>query len=334
MSAGSRILVVGGAGYIGSHVCKALRQSGYQPIVFDNLQSGKQENLLHGTPSIHGDLHLPETLRGALEGVEGVVHLAALKAAGESMLEPSRYAQHNINGTIHLLNAVLEAGVRWFIFSSSAAVYGDPQYVPMDELHPTRPANFYGHTKRAIEELLEWYAQLKGLRYASLRYFNAAGYDPDGEIRGLESKPANLMPIVMEAVIGKRPQVEVFGRDYETPDGSCIRDYIHVTDLAEGHVRALQYLETRPDNLVLNLGTSQGLSVLEVLHYARTLSGVDFPIQFGPRRPGDPAIVLATAKKAQDLLHWEPRFSDVRTLLSTMLRAYGHPASNSTVERF
>jgi UDP-glucose 4-epimerase len=319
-----RILVVGGAGYIGSHVTKALRQAGHTPIVFDNLRSGKQVNLLEGIAFQHGDLLLPDTLRGVLEGVDGLIHLAALKAAGESMQTPERYAQHNISGTIHLLNAALEANVKFVVFSSTAAVYGDPQYVPMDEKHPTQPANFYGHTKLAIEELLRWYATLRGLRYAALRYFNAAGYDVDGEINGLETQPANLLPIVMEAVTGRRASVEVFGTDYETPDGSCIRDYIHVNDLAEGHVRALEYLQRNADNLVLNLGTSNGLSVLEVLEKTRELSGVEFSVRRGPRREGDPAVVLATSAKAQSLLNWTPQHSDITTLIQTMLRAYGH----------
>ena len=237
-----RILVVGGAGYIGSHVTKSLLEAGHQPVVVDNLQTGKAENLLPGVPFVHADLRIPETLQGVLNGCEGLVHLAALKAAGNSMNQPDKYANHNISGTIQLLNAATESDVNYVIFSSTAAVYGNPQYIPMDEEHPTKPSNFYGYTKLAIEELLGWYAQLKGVRFASLRYFNAAGYDVDGKIKGLESEPNNLLPIVMEAVINKRPFVEVFGTDYDTPDGSCIRDYIHVNDLADGHVRALEYL--------------------------------------------------------------------------------------------
>jgi UDP-glucose 4-epimerase len=273
-------------------------------------------------PFIHADLRIPESLHGALIGCEGIVHLAALKAAGESMAHPEKYAHHNISATIQLLNVAVEAGVRFIIFSSTAAVYGNPQYIPMDEAHPTKPNNFYGYTKLAIEELLSWYAQLKGLRYASLRYFNAAGYDLDGNIRGLESKPNNLLPVVMEAVVGKRAFVEVFGTDYETPDGSCIRDYIHVNDLADGHVKALEYLKRGTDNLVLNLGTSKGISVLEILEHAQKLSEKKLDVRFGSRRPGDPAIVLAKSSKAKSLLGWEAKLSDPKTLINSMLDVY------------
>ncbi|MBT6728274.1 MAG: UDP-glucose 4-epimerase GalE [Deltaproteobacteria bacterium] len=317
-----RIIVVGGAGYIGSHVTKSLLEAGHQPVVVDNLQSGKAENLLPGVPFVHADLRIPETLKGVLNGCEGLVHLAALKAAGDSMTQPEKYANHNISGTIQLLNAATESGVRFVIFSSTAAVYGDPQYIPMDEEHPTKPSNFYGYTKLVIEELLSWYAQLKGVRFASLRYFNAAGYDLDGKIKGLESEPNNLLPIVMEAVIGKRSFVEVFGTDYETQDGSCIRDYIHVDDLADGHVRALEYLTRETDNPILNLGTSNGMSVLEILEHTKNLSHTNFDVRFGPRRPGDPAIVLAKATRAKTLLGWEAKRSDPNTLINSMLNAY------------
>lgn len=317
-----RIIVVGGAGYIGSHVTKSLLEAGHQPVVVDNLQTGKVENLLPGVPFVHADLRIPETLKGVLNGCEGLVHLAALKAAGDSMTQPEKYANHNISGTIQLLNAATESGVRFVIFSSTAAVYGDPQYIPMDEEHPTKPSNFYGYTKLVIEELLSWYAQLKGVRFASLRYFNAAGYDLDGKIKGLESEPNNLLPIVMEAVIGKRSFVEVFGTDYETQDGSCIRDYIHVDDLADGHVRALEYLTRETDNPILNLGTSNGMSVLEILEHTKNLSHTNFDVRFGPRRPGDPAIVLAKATRAKTLLGWEAKRSDPNTLINSMLNAY------------
>ena len=317
-----KILVVGGAGYIGSHVTKSLLEAGHQPVVVDNMQSGKSENLLPGVHFVHADLRIPETLQGVLNGCEGLVHLAALKAAGDSMTQPEKYAYHNISGAIQLLNVATESGVRYFIFSSTAAVYGDPQYIPMDEEHPTVPSNFYGYTKLAIEELLSWYAQLKGLRFASLRYFNAAGYDLDGKIKGLENEPNNLLPIVMEAVIGKRPFVEVFGTDYKTQDGSCIRDYVHVNDLADGHVRALEYLTREPHNPILNLGTSNGMSVLEILEHTKNLSSTNFDVRFGLRRPGDPAIVLAKVAKAKSLIGWEAKHSDPKTLINSMLNVY------------
>ena len=316
------ILVVGGAGYIGSHVVKALRDAGRQPVVFDNLSTGLRENLFPDIPFIHGDLLIPEQVRDAMRGIRSVIHLAALKAAGDSMLEPERYALHNLNGTVNLLHAAGTAGVRHFVFSSSAAVYGEPQYLPLDENHPTEPANFYGQTKLQIEMLLSWFSRLRNMRYAGLRYFNAAGYDPDGEVRGLEKEPNNLLPLVLETLLGWRENLEVYGTDYDTEDGSCIRDYIHVSDLADAHLRALSFLEEQDEDLVLNLGTSKGISVLEILDAAKKVSGMDLPVILSDRRPGDPAVVLASAEKAERLLEWSPAFSDVETILKTMLTAY------------
>jgi len=316
------ILVVGGAGYIGSHVVKALRDAGRKPVVFDNLSTGLRENLFPEIPFIHGDLLIPEQVRDAMRGIRSVIHLAALKAAGDSMLEPERYALHNLNGTVNLLHAAGTAGVRHFVFSSSAAVYGEPQYLPLDENHPTEPANFYGQTKLQIEMLLSWFSRLRNMRYAGLRYFNAAGYDPDGEVRGLEKEPNNLLPLVLETLLGWRENLEVYGTDYDTEDGSCIRDYIHVSDLADAHLRALNFLEEHDENLVVNLGTSKGISVLEILDAARKVSGMDLPVILSDRRPGDPAVVLASAEKAERLLEWSPAFSDVETILKTMLAAY------------
>ena len=316
------ILVVGGAGYIGSHVVKALRDAGRQPVVFDNLSTGLRENLFPEIPFIHGDLLIPEQVRAAMRGIRSVVHLAALKAAGDSMLEPERYALHNLNGTVNLLHAAGTAGVRHFVFSSSAAVYGEPQYLPLDENHPTEPASFYGQTKLQIEMLLSWFSRLRNMRYAGLRYLNAAGYDPDGEVRGLEKEPNNLLPLVLETLLGWRENLEVYGTDYDTEDGSCIRDYIHVSDLADAHLRALNFLEEQDEDLVVNLGTSRGISVLEILDAARKVSGMDLPVILSDRRPGDPAVVLASAEKAERLLEWSPAFSDVETILKTMLAAY------------
>ncbi len=323
-----KILVVGGAGYIGSHVVKALRDAGKSPVVFDNMSSGLRENLLAGIPFIMGDLLFPEQLKSAMEGVDSIIHLAALKAAGESMTEPEKYAENNLCGTINLLNAATSAKVKNFVFSSSAAVYGEPQYLPMDEAHPTEPMNFYGYTKLGIENLLSWYSQLRGLRFCSLRYFNAAGYDVDGELNGLEQQPNNLLPIVLETIMGKRDKVEVFGTDYETGDGSCIRDYVHVTDLADAHLRALDYLNDKKEDLLVNLGTSNGLSVLEVLRIAREVCAAEFKVTLGPRRVGDPAVVLAKADLAAELLGWRPKYSDAQTLLKTTLRAYSQSSKS------
>ena len=317
-----KILVTGGAGYVGSHVVKALRDAGKAPVVFDNLSTGLRENLLPGIPFILGDTLSVEQLKQAMSGVDSIIHMAALKAAGESMIDPGKYASNNLTGTINLLNAAAEAKIKYFVFSSSAAVYGEPEYLPLDEAHPTEPLNFYGYTKLEIENLLGWYSKLKGMRFASLRYFNAAGYDINGEINGLEREPNNLIPIVLETIMGKREEVVVFGSDYDTDDGSCIRDYIHVNDLAEAHLSALGYLESQNQDLVVNLGTSKGLSVLEVLRIAREVSGTEFKYTLGPRRAGDPAVVLAKAALAAELLDWVPKHSDAATLLETSLRAY------------
>ena len=317
-----KILVTGGAGYVGSHVVKALRDAGESPVVFDNLSTGLRENLLPDIPFLQGDTLFSEQLKQALEGVDSIIHMAAHKAAGESMKDPGKYAINNLTGTINLLNAASEAKIKYFVFSSSAAVYGEPKYLPLDEAHPTEPLNFYGYTKLEIESLLVWFSKLKDIRFASLRYFNAAGFDIDGELNGLEREPNNLIPIVLETIMGKRKEVVVFGSDYDTHDGSCIRDYIHVNDLAEAHLKALDYLVTQKQNLIVNLGTSKGLSVLEVLKIARKVSGTDFKFTLGPRRAGDPAVVLAKASLAEKLLHWTPKNSNATTLLETSLRAY------------
>ena len=318
----NKILVTGGAGYVGSHVVKALRDAGESPVVFDNLSTGLRENLLPGIPFIQGDTLSTEQIKQAMSGVHSVIHMAAYKAAGESMNNPGKYAVNNLTGTINLLNAAEEAKIKYFVFSSSAAVYGEPKYLPLDELHPTEPLNFYGYTKLEIENLLVWYSKLKDIRFASLRYFNAAGYDIDGEINGLEKEPNNLIPVVLETIMGKREEVIVFGSNYQTDDGSCIRDYIHVNDLAEAHLSALNYLVSKNKDLVVNLGTSKGLSVLEIIRFAREVSGTDFKYTLGQRRAGDPAVIVAKANLAEKMLKWTPKNSDALTLLETSLRAY------------
>lgn len=318
------ILVVGGAGYIGSHVCKALLQEGFQVTVFDNLSTGLLGNIRKGSGFHKGDILDPLSLDEVCAGTkfDGVIHLAALKAAGDSMVHPDKYSINNITGTLNLLNAVTKHGIANFVFSSSAAVYGDPQYMPMDEKHPTVPANYYGYTKLAIEGFLDWYSRLKGLKYASLRYFNAAGYDIDGEINGLEQNPANLVPLIMETAMGWRKKLLVFGNDYETRDGSCIRDYIHVTDLAKAHVVALRHLIDKSSNLTVNLGTGEGITVLEMVKKAMEITAQPLPFEIVGRREGDPPAVVASAGLAKSLLGWQAKHSDVDTLLRTTWKAY------------
>ena len=319
-----RILVIGGAGYIGSHVARAFLDRGYAVTVFDNFQTGLRENLFDEAAFVHGDIMRPEQLRAVMTGggFDGCVHLAAMKAAGQSMLKPEIYAEANIAGTINILNQASAAGIARVIFSSSAAVYGTPQYLPIDEEHPKEPENFYGFTKLEIERLLEWYDKLKGMRYAAIRYFNAAGYDVRGRIKGLELNPENLLPIVMEAAAGIRPKLSIFGDDYPTRDGSCIRDYVHVSDLAEAHVTAFEYLLQHDRSLTVNLGSQTGVSVFEMVDRARAITGREVPADISGRRSGDPSELVASSAKARELLGWVPKYSDVDTLISSTWKMY------------
>jgi len=323
------ILIIGGAGYIGSHVAKEFLEKGHRVTVYDNLSSGLRENLIPlaaiggSFVFIHGDIHdypgLTTVMKG---GYDALVHLAASKAAGESMLAPEKYSRNNIIGTINILNAASETGIKNIVFSSSAAVYGEPEYLPIDEKHPTRPENYYGFTKLEIERFLGWYEKLRGIRYASLRYFNAAGYDIKGAIKGLEQNPANLLPVVMETACGMRAEMQIFGSDYETPDGTCIRDYIHVSDLAIGHAVALDYIIKNNKSLIVNLGSEAGYSVTEVLETARRVTGKPIPAKIAGRRVGDPAKLTASSALARELLGWSAKYSDMETLIRTSWEVY------------
>ena len=317
-----KVLVIGGAGYIGSHVVKELMKSGHKVTVFDNLSSGLRCNLFPENDFIYGNILIERDLDEAFaQGFDAFVHLAAFKAAGESMVKPEKYSINNITGTINFINAAVKHNCKIMIFSSSAATFGEPQYLPMDENHPQKPINYYGFTKLKIEEFMDWYDQLKGLKFAALRYFNAAGYDPEGKIRGLEQKPENLLPRIMEAALGQR-ELKVFGTDYDTRDGTCIRDYIHVTDLARAHVMALEYIAKNNESLKLNLGTEKGTTVKELIDAARRITGKPIPAEDAPRRPGDPASLYTTSKLAEKLLGWKPMYSDVDTLVRTTWEVY------------
>jgi UDP-glucose 4-epimerase len=317
------ILVIGGAGYIGSHVVQEFLEKRHRVTVYDNLSSGLRENLFPEAQFIHGDIHdysaLIQTMKG---GYDALIHLAASKAAGESMLNPEKYSRNNIMGTLNILNAATETGIKNIVFSSSAAVYGEPEYLPIDEKHPTRPENYYGFTKLEIERFLGWYEKLKGIRYVSLRYFNAAGYDVKGVIKGLEQNPANLLPVVMETAYDMRPEVRIFGNDYDTPDGTCIRDYIHVSDLAVGHTTALDYICANGVSLTVNLGSETGSSVTDVIETARKVTGKPIPARVVGRRPGDSAKLYASSALARELLGWQVRYSDMETLIKTSWDAY------------
>jgi len=320
------ILVVGGAGYIGSHVCREFLDAGHKVLIFDNMSTGQKENLIDEAQFVQGDICNPEDLQTLFtkQRFDGIVHLAALKAAGESMLPEhlGRYATNNITGTINLLNAARSAGVGAFVFSSSAAVYGQPDYLPIDEAHPCNPENFYGFTKLEIERILHWYDQIGGVRFAALRYFNAAGYDPLGRVRGLEQNPANLLPIVMEVACGMREKIQLFGDDYNTSDGTCIRDYVHVSDLARAHVRAMQHICQTNASVTVNLGSEVGISVQQMLDYAREITGRKIPADIAARRPGDAAHLVASSAQAQQVLGWKAKLSDVQTLIDSTWKMY------------
>ena len=318
-----KVLIIGGAGYIGSHVVKEMMKAGHKVTVFDNLSSGLRCNLFPENDFIYGNILIQSDIESAFaRGFDAFVHLAAFKAAGESMIEPEKYSVNNITGTINIMNAAVKHGCKKMIFSSSAAVFGAPQYLPIDEDHPKNPENYYGFTKLEIERFMAWYDQLRGMRYAALRYFNAAGYDPEGKVRGLEQNPANLLPRVMEVAAGMKDMMKVFGTDYDTRDGTCIRDYVHVTDLARAHVMALDYITKNDKSLTVNLGTEKGTTVKEIIDAARRITGKPIPSEDVERRPGDPACLYATSKRAKELLGWEPEYSDVDTLVQTTWNVY------------
>ena len=321
------ILIIGGAGYVGSHVVREFLDRGNPVTVFDNFYSGLKENLFPEAKFINGTIMDYPCLLSVCRGTSGkafdaIVHLAAFKAAGESMEKPEMYSLNNIGGTINILNAMAETGIKYMVFSSSAAVYGSPEYLPIDEKHPLKPENYYGFTKLEIERISEWYDELKGLRFAMLRYFNAAGYDTKGRISGLEKNPQNLIPRVMEAAVGTRKDLAIYGNDYDTRDGSCIRDYIHVNDLASGHASALDYIAKNDKSLTVNLGSETGTTVLEILESARRITGQAIPSKIEARRPGDPGIIAASSALAHELLGWKAEHSDIDTMIGTMWEAY------------
>jgi len=316
-----KVLVTGGAGYIGSHVVLALCEEGNNVVVLDDLSTGNRESVDKRALFIQGSTLNDDDLSKGLNDVDAVIHLAAFKAAGESMIHPEKYSHNNITGTITLLNAMVKQGVNKFIFSSTAAVYGYPKYLPLDENHPLEPINYYGFTKLEIERILKWYGELKGLRFAALRYFNAAGYDSLGRITFLENNPENLIPIVMEVASGKRQKMEVFGNDYDTDDGTGVRDYIHVTDLASAHLKCIEYLNENT-SLTVNLATGESHSVFDVINLAKEISGEDIPFDIVDRRPGDPAKLYAGTNWAFESLNWEAKYSDLKTLLETTWKVY------------
>jgi UDP-glucose 4-epimerase len=318
-----KVLVIGGAGYIGSHVVKALLADSHEVTVFDNLSSGHLGNLQPGAGFIAGNILHQDDLDAAFaRGFDACVHLAAFKAVGESMTEPEKYSRNNITGTLNILNAASDHGCMNVVFSSSAAVFGSPSYIPIDESHPTNPESYYGFTKLEIERFLRWYDRLKGIKYAALRYFNAAGYDPGGAVLGLERNPQNLLPIVMEVAMGWRTELQIFGNDYDTRDGTCVRDYVHVSDLAKAHADALRYIATKRESITVNLGSESGVTVTEMVEAARRITGKEIPARYVGRRAGDPSALYATSALARELIGWNPKHSDVDTLIGSTWAVY------------
>lgn len=314
-----RVLVTGGAGYIGSHTAKALAASGFEPIVLDDLSTGHRWAAKWGK-LIEGGLENTDFISRIIKErqITAVIHFAASLLVGESMVQPQKYFWNNVVNTLRLLDAMLETEVKHIVFSSSAAVFGIPEKVPIPEDHPLRPINPYGETKAMMERAMHWYGSAYGLRSVALRYFNAAGADADGEIGENHDPETHLIPLVVQATLGQRPHVEVYGTDYATPDGTAIRDYIHVTDLAEAHVLALRYLIDGGESTAMNLGTSRGYSVREVIAAVeRCAGGRKVPFRDAPRRQGDPPSLVADASRAGKVLGWRPRFSDIDTIVQT-----------------
>ncbi|MBV8093562.1 MAG: UDP-glucose 4-epimerase GalE [Acetobacteraceae bacterium] len=316
-----RILVTGGAGYIGSHTCKCLASAGIEPVTYDNLVSGHREAVKWG-PLIIGDVldraNLERTLRHYRP--DGVMHFAAHAYVGESVQDPGKYYANNVCGTLSLLDAMRAADVLTLVFSSTCATYGVPDSFPVTEEEKQAPVSPYGRSKLMIEHILADYAAAYGMRYAALRYFNACGADVSGEIGENHDPETHLIPRTLMAAAGRIPYVEVFGTDYDTPDGTCVRDYIHVTDLADAHLAALHYLHSAGGNLRVNLGTGRGISVEEVLERVERVTGRAVPRVVRPRRAGDPPFLYADASKAKQLLGFRPRFSDLDTIIATAWR--------------
>jgi len=311
----SVILVTGGAGYIGSHAARALRRAGYEVVLYDNLCTGFRR-LAAGFELVEGDIADAAKLRPLLARADAVMHFAAHGYVGESVTDPRKYFRNNVAAGLSLLNSVVDAGVKMLVFSSTCAVYGVPAEVPITEQAPRQPVNPYGTSKLFFENALEAYGQAYGLRFARLRYFNAAGADESAEIGELHDPETHLIPLALAACSQDGPELQVYGSDYPTPDGTCIRDYIHVNDLADAHVRALQLLQNPGESLTLNLGTGQGHSVLQVIEAAEKVTGRNVRRRIAPRRPGDPPVLVADASKAKAVLQWTAK-RDLMDIVST-----------------
>lgn len=319
MKSKKKILVTGGAGYIGSFTIRALKQSGYEPIVFDSLETGHKESI-SDTKLYIGDFKTDTKLLDRVfkkEKPKAVIHFAAYIEVGESVKDPQKYFLNNVFGSFNLLNVMVKNKIKKFVFSSSAAVYGEPTKIPINEEDPKNPANPYGESKLMVEKILDWYSKAYDLSSIALRYFNAAGAALDGTMGQDYPKPTHLITRSCEAALGKRKDFKIYGNDYDTPDGTCIRDYIHVLDLAEAHVLALKFLEKNQGFHAYNVGTGRGRSVLEVVEMVKKVSGVPFSPPVGKKRLGDPVRLVASPKKIKKELGFKPKYSDLKTIIKS-----------------
>jgi len=312
------VLVVGGAGYIGSHMVRTLKRNNVDTLVFDSLEKGHIEAIA-GIPFHKGDLRHREDVEKVFadHNITAVMHFSAYSLVGESMDRPEIYYENNVYGTLNLLNVMQASGVRHFIFSSTAATFGEPVTIPIDENHPQNPTNVYGETKLVVERMLDWFDRIYGIRSVRLRYFNAAGADPSGDIGEFHETETHLIPLVLQVALGERENITVYGNDYDTRDGTCIRDYIHVNDLSDAHLLALRYLQDGNPSTVFNLGNGSGHSVREVIDAAGRVTGRKIRVVNGRRRAGDPAVLIAGSQKAQDVLGWQPKLYDLDTIIET-----------------
>jgi UDP-glucose-4-epimerase GalE len=313
-----KILVVGGAGYIGSHMCKYLARKGHTPIVLDNLIYGHREAVKWG-PFIEGSIENKDILDLIFSRyvIDAVIHFAAFAYVGESVTDPGKYYENNVAATISLLEGMRKKNIMKFIFSSTCATYGDPIEIPITETHPQNPINPYGKSKVMVEQILDDYENAYGLNFISLRYFNAAGADPDGEIGEDHDPETHLIPLILQTALGKRSEITVFGDDYPTNDGTCIRDYIHVTDLAQAHLLALENMMDGSPGGKYNLGNCDGTSVKQVIDMAREITGRKIRLKIADRRPGDPAILIGSSDKAIKEFGWKPQFADLKSIIKT-----------------
>lgn len=313
-----RVLVTGGAGYVGSHTVKALRRAGHEAIILDNFSSGRRE-LVQSPEVIEADLDDGPELRRAFRGrpVQAVLHFASLIEVGESYADPQKYYRRNLGCALNLLEAMLEAGVKSLVFSSSAAVYGAPRETPIDESHPLEPVNPYGRTKLFLETILDDYDRAYGLKHVALRYFNAAGADPEGQLGEMHDPESHLIPNVLSSALSGGRGLELYGTDFPTPDGTAVRDYVHVSDLARAHLLALDRLSAESRSDRINLGAGRGFSVLEVIRKAEEVTGLKIPYSPRPQRRGDVPVLLASRARAEAALGWKPELSDLETILRT-----------------